>query len=554
MAKGDEKIWLQHPGMPEELLAQLRTMSEEELGDSFYRDLTFGTGGLRGVLGAGTNRMNLYTVSRATRGLGRYLLEAAEHPSCAVSYDSRIHSRDFAELTAATLAAMGIRVHLYPTLMPTPMLSWAVRYYHCDAGVMVTASHNPAKFNGYKVYGPDGCQITTRAADSILRHIDAEPTLVDELPALRSHLDSGLVTYIGEDCVEGFYAAVDALRVTRTPAGGERLHVVYSPLNGTGNVPVREMLRRMGNVDVEVVPEQELPDGNFPTAPYPNPEIREAMRLAIAQTVKSQADFCFATDPDCDRLGAGVRVGDDVTLISGNDMGILLLDYICSHRPAGEGLPPVAVKTIVTTEMAVPVCAKYGVELRNVLTGFKFIGEQIGLLEAQGQRDRYLFGFEESYGYLSGTHVRDKDAVNAAVLVCDMAASLKAQGLTMLDRLEQLREEFGFYAQRLLTFQYEGERGAARMAEIMASLRQPVEAFAEGALQTAARTDYLNDDTGLPRSDVLAFALRDGRKIIVRPSGTEPKLKAYLFASGADQPAAEARLDELEAIVNHYCK
>ncbi len=554
MAKGDEKIWLAHPSMPEELLAQLQSMTEEELGDSFYRDLTFGTGGLRGVLGAGTNRMNVYTVSRATRGLGRYLLEAAEHPSCAVSYDSRIHSRDFAELTAATLAAMGIRVHLYPALMPTPMLSWAVRYYHCDAGVMVTASHNPAKFNGYKVYGPDGCQITTHAADCILRHIAAEPTLTDELPALQPWLDSGLVTYIGEDCVEGFYAAVDALRLSRAPALGEKLHVVYSPLNGTGNVPVREMLRRMGNVEVEVVPEQELPDGNFPTAPYPNPEIREAMRLAIAQTVKSRADFCFATDPDCDRLGAGVRVGDEVTLISGNDMGILLLDYICSHRPAAEGLPPVAVKTIVTTEMAVPVCAKYGVELRNVLTGFKFIGEQIGLLEAQGQRDRYLFGFEESYGYLSGTHVRDKDAVNAAVLVCEMAASLKAQGLTMLDRLAQLREEFGFYAQRLLTFQYEGERGAARMAEIMASLRQPPADFNEAALQTAARTDYLHDDTGLPRSDVLAFTLRDGRKIIVRPSGTEPKLKAYLFASGADQPAAEARLDELEAMVNHYCK
>ena len=526
--------------------------NEDEIKDRFWQDLTFGTGGLRGVLGAGTNRMNLYTVAKATRGLGRYLLENFRQPAVAVSYDSRIHSTDFARLTAATLGEMGIRVHLYRQLMPTPMLSYAVRHLGCQAGVMVTASHNPAKFNGYKVYGADGCQITLEAAERITAFISQEETLVDHLADFDAQLAAGTVTYITEETIESYYQKIATLQVQPSRAP---LHVVYSPLNGTGNVPVREMLRRLGNYRVDVVPEQELPDGHFPTAPYPNPEIREAMALAIRQTISSGADICIATDPDCDRIGAGVRQGDDVTLISGNDMGVLLLDYVCSHRDAqNDTLPPVAVKTIVTTEMAVPVARKYGVELRNVLTGFKFIGEQIGLLEKAGQEKRYIFGFEESYGYLSSTFVRDKDAVNAAVLVCEMAANLKARGLTLLDRLEQLREEFGFYAQRLLTFAYEGESGANRMAEIMRGLRLPLKDYAEAELNTAARIDYLNDQTGLPSSDVLSFALADGRKIIVRPSGTEPKLKAYLFASGADQAAAEHALDGLEALVNKYCK
>ena len=460
MAKEDAKRWMSHPGMVPELLDMMKQMSEEEIGDSFYRDLAFGTGGLRGVLGPGTNRMNVYTVARATRGLGNYILEHSSNPSCAVSCDSRIHSRDFAELTAAVLASMGIRVYLYRTLMPTPMLSYAVRHLACTAGVMVTASHNPAKFNGYKVYGPDGCQITLEAAEQILGLIEKEETLVDSLPDFQAALATGMVTYIDEETIESYYACIDKLRITRTT---QDLNVVYSPLNGTGNVPVREMLSRLGNIHVSVVPEQEMPDGHFPTAPYPNPEIREAMQLAIEQAVREQADLCFATDPDCDRIGAGVRRGDQVTLISGNDMGILLLDYVCSHADRRAGRR-VAVKTIVTTEMAVPVCEKYGVELRNVLTGFKFIGEQIGLLEKDGEADRYLFGFEESYGYLSGTDVRDKDAVNAAVLVCEMAAYYKSQGKDLLQRLDELREEFGFYAQRLLTFQYEGEKGAEQMA------------------------------------------------------------------------------------------
>lgn len=544
------QAWLNTPNMPEELLSQLKAMNEEQISDSFYRELAFGTGGLRGVLGAGTNRINLYTVSKATRGLGRYLLEQYAEPSCAVSYDSRIHSQDFAELAAATLAAMGVKVYIYKALMPTPMLSYAVRYHKCSAGVMITASHNPAKFNGYKVYGDDGCQITLEAADRIYAFINAEETLVEELPGFQEMLESGRIEYIKDEAIESYYQDIAKLQVAPCK---EPLHVVYSPLNGTGNVPVREMMKRMGNIKVDIVAEQELPDGHFPTCPYPNPEIREAMALAIRKTIDVQADFCFATDPDCDRIGAGVRVGDKVELISGNDMGVLLLDYVCSHREKS-GLKPVAVKTIVTTEMAVPICEHYGVELRNVLTGFKFIGEQIGLLEKEGHAERYVFGFEESYGYLSGTDVRDKDAVNAAVLVLEMAANLKAQGMTMLDKLAQLRKEYGFFAQRLLTFEFEGESGQQKMNSLMAMLRQPMADFDEELFRTADRIDYQNDDTGLPASDVLSFQLACGHKIIVRPSGTEPKLKAYLFAKGADQPAAEKELDVLEAIMNRYCK
>lgn len=552
MAKEDYQRWLAAENMPDELRSQLVRMDAEERSDSFYRELAFGTGGLRGVVGAGTNRMNVFTVSKATRGLGRYLLSEFEKPSCAVSFDSRIHSRDFAELTAAVLAEMGVAVCIYPRLMPTPMLSYAVRHEGCSAGVMITASHNPAKFNGYKVYGPDGCQITLKAADLILSYIGAEETLVDHLPSFQEQMARGMIRYIGDDLIQDYYQAIWKLRVHPT---AQPLHIVYSPLNGTGNEPVREMLRRMGNIQVDVVKEQEKPHGCFPTAPYPNPEIREAMRLAIARTIETGADLCIATDPDCDRIGAGVRQGDEVTLISGNDMGVLLLDYVCSHRDAQAGeKPPVAVKTIVTTEMAVPICRKYGVELRNVLTGFKFIGEQIGLLEQEGHPERYIFGFEESYGYLSGTDVRDKDAVNAALLVCEMAANYRAQGMTLLDKLNQLRQEHGFYGQRLLTFQYEGERGAQQMAEIMQGLRAPMAQLEAEVLQTASRIDYLNDETGLPKSDVLSFQLQGGDKIIVRPSGTEPKLKAYLFARGETQDAAEKALDALETVMNRACQ
>ena len=542
--------WLACPAMPGELLTELRSMDDDARHDAFWRDLAFGTGGLRGVLGAGTNRMNVFTVMKATRGLGAYLLEKSESPSCAVSFDSRIHSEDFARLTAATLAEMGIRAWLYPRLQPTPMLSFAVRHLSASAGVMVTASHNPARFNGYKVYGADGCQITLEAAERILAQISLQPDLSDALPDFEKHLASGMIRYITEETIEAYYASVWKLRVRPSSCP---LHAVYSPLNGAGNIPVREMLKRMGNIRVEVVAEQELPDGHFPTCPYPNPEIREAMNLAIRKTVETGADFCFATDPDCDRMGAGVRVGNDVKLISGNDMGILMLDYLCRNTKKAGSLPPVVVKTIVTTEMASALCRKYGLELRNVLTGFKYIGEQIGLLEDNGQRDRFLFGFEESYGYLSGTDVRDKDAVNAVLLLCDMAKDLKEQGLTLLDRLAELQKEYGLYVQRLLTYEYEGENGSIRMREIMKTLRQPLGGFADSRLRKAARTDYLLDETGLPKSDVISFRLSDSEQFIVRPSGTEPKLKAYLFTR-ADSPAgAEQNLNRLQELVDHLC-
>lgn len=537
--------WLNRPGMPAELLDELRQMNDTEINDSFYRDLAFGTGGLRGVLGAGTNKMNAYTVMKATRGLGQYLKEAFDNPSCAISCDSRIHSRDFAELAAAALAEMGVKVYLYPKLQPTPMLSYAVRHLKCSAGVMITASHNPAKFNGYKVYGPDGCQITLEAADRTQHFIDAESTLRDSMPDFDEMLRSGMIEYIGQETIESYYN--DVLKLSIRPCTTP-LHLVYSPLNGTGNVPVREIMKRMGNITVEIVEEQEMPDGHFPTCPYPNPEIREAMRLAIAKTIETGADFCFATDPDCDRIGAGVRVGNDVQLITGNEMGVLLLDYLCRNKKYNGELPQVVVKTIVTTEMAAAICKSYGIELRNVLTGFKFIGEQIGMLEEQGHPERYLFGFEESYGYLSGTDVRDKDAVNAALLVCEMASNLKSEGKTMLDRLNELREQYGFYAQRLMTFEYEGADGAAKMAGIMTALRGDISEL------DAVRTDYLYDETGLPKSDVLEFNLKSGEKVIVRPSGTEPKLKAYLFANAGSQNEAEKLLDGLQTVIGKLCK
>ena len=542
--------WMNCQAMTEELMGQLQSMNAETADDCFYRDLTFGTGGLRGVLGAGTNRMNVFTVMKATRGLGRYLLETFPEPSCAVSYDSRIHSLDFAQLTAAVLADMGIRVYLYRQLEPTPMLSYAVRSLNTSAGVMITASHNPARFNGYKVYGPDGCQITLEAANKIQSLIQAEPDLADNLPDFPAALRSGLVEYIPEETIESYYRDVMALSVV--PASFP-LHVVYTPLNGAGNVPVREIMRRLGNIRVDIVEEQEQPDGHFPTCPYPNPEIREAMELAIRKTIDVGADLCFATDPDSDRMGAGVRVGNDVTLITGNEMGVLMLDYLCRHKKPGS-LPFVAVKTIVTTEMAAAICRKYGVELRNVLTGFKFIGEQIGLLEKAGQADRFLFGFEESYGYLSGTIVRDKDAVNAALLLCEMASHLKEEGKTLLDRLRELREEFGYYAQRLLTFEYEGERGAEQMAAIMAFFRKPQEEFKDPRLSNAERLDYHAGVGDLPRSDVIEFRLSDKEKFIVRPSGTEPKLKAYLFSTADSQPQAEKNLDTLESFVTALCR
>ena len=545
------KAWMNCSAMPQYLLDDLRRMDEDQIYDCFYRSLSFGTGGIRSALGAGTNRMNLFTVIRVTRGLGEWLRAGFDSPSCAVSFDSRVLSDAFARTASAVLASMGIHVRIYPRLEPTPMLSFAVRYLHTSAGIMITASHNPPHYNGYKVYGPEGCQITLESESEIQAFIDRQPVLTDTLPDFYRYLDEGLIREIGEDVVEAYYHSV--LKRSVKPVSCP-ISVVFSPLSGTGNVPVREILRRMGNIHVDVVEQQELPDGCFPFCPVPNPEDREAMDLAIRKTLETEADICFATDPDCDRMGAGVRVGNEVRLISGNDMGILMLDYICRNLHLHTGsLPPVVVKTIVTTDMASALCERYGLELRNVLTGFKFIGEQIGFLERQNQADRFLFAFEESYGYLSGTDVRDKDAVNAVLLLCEMASDLKSRGQTLLDRLSTLRKEYGVYAQRLLNYRYEGESGAGKIASVMSIMRNSPLASLPSPLSQAARTDYLHDETGLPKSDVIEFRLPERTGCVIRPSGTEAKLKAYLFVRSQTEEEADRKLDLLQGVVDFIC-
>ena len=534
--------WRAQPGLPEDLAAELASIQgdEEAITDRFYRELAFGTGGLRGVIGAGTNRMNVYNIRKATQGLADYLNASGLPKKAAIGYDSRIKSDVFARETACVLAANGITAYLYPRLEPTPALSWAVRYYGCGAGVCVTASHNPAKYNGYKVYGSDGCQITLEAANQIQKAIAAVDCFAVQPADFDAALADGRIVYCEEACLDAFVDAVYAQRVG-DGAGIADLKLVYTPLNGSGLECVKKLLAKLGVTHVTVVPEQEKPDGNFPTCPYPNPEIREAMQKGLELCDKVKPDLLLGTDPDCDRCGTAVPDGKGgYRLITGNEMGIILLDYICRTRIARGTMParPVAVTTIVSTDMATPVAAKYGVELRRTLTGFKFIGEQIGLLEAAGEADRYIFGFEESYGYLSGAHVRDKDAVNATLLVCEAAAWYAQQGMTLLDAIEKLYAEFGCYRNRLESFAFEGEKGMHTMQALMAGLRaQPPAQI--GGLQVTSVVDYNAEGTGLPAADVLEFRLEGGAKLMVRPSGTEPKIKVYLSAVAPDEAGAD---------------
>ena len=528
----------------------------EEINDRFYRNLAFGTGGLRGVIGAGTNRMNVYTVRKATQGLANYLKKHAGHPCVAIAYDSRIKSDLFAKQAAAVLAANGVRAHIYPRLSPTPTLSWAVRDLKCDAGINVTASHNPAKYNGYKVYGPDGCQITLKMADDVLAEIDRLDIFRDvKTSDFEEDVRSGMVDYIGDGVIDRFLGEVMKQRVFPEPCGG--LKVVYTPLNGTGRVCVTRILRMIGVKDVAVVPEQEFPDGNFTTCPFPNPEIREALQKGLELCEKVKPDLLLATDPDCDRCGIAVRQGGEYRLMTGNEVGTLLLDFICRGRAERGTMPekPVAVTTIVSTDMATPVAAHYGVELRRVLTGFKYIGDQIADLERHGGADRYIFGFEESYGYLSGGYVRDKDAVDASMLICQMAHYYRQKGMTLVDAMEALYRQYGYYVNALMNFGFEGEDGMIRMGGIMDALRaEPPEEIA--GTKTAGRSDYresVRTDGGksspiaLPKSNVLEFRLANGSKLIVRPSGTEPKIKVYLSARGATRDEAQAEVDRLRA-------
>ena len=540
--------WLEEVTDPE-LSAELLSIrnEEKEVHERFYRSLEFGTGGLRGELGAGTNRMNIYTVRQATQGFAAYLLTQDEKPSAAISYDSRHQSDVFARETARVLAANGIKVYLYPHLMPTPALSFAVLDRHCEGGVMVTASHNPARYNGYKAYAADGAQISGHVAAAVSEEIEKTDIFRDvKLADFEEALADGRIEYIGDALIERYYAAVmaQALRPELGKAAGLRL--VYTPLNGSGLVPVMTVLKRMGHTDITVVPEQEQPNGDFPTCPYPNPEILEAMQLGLNLCEKLGADLLLATDPDSDRVGTAVLQNGTPRLISGNEMGVLLLDYICRTRLELHKMPenPVAVRSIVSTTMTDAIAAHYGVEMRQVLTGFKYIGEQIAHLEAEGHPERFIFGFEESYGYLSGGHVRDKDAVNATLLVCEAAAWYAQQGKTLLDAIEALYREFGYYRNALCSFAFEGETGMYTMQNLMKTLRaDPPKEIAGYAVERVA--DYDTDGTGLPRANVLEYHLADGHKLMVRPSGTEPKIKVYLSAVGKSEAEADAVNAEL---------
>lgn len=533
----------------------------EAIQDRFYRDLAFGTGGLRGVIGAGTNRMNIYTVRKATQGLANYVKEAFSEPSVAISYDSRIKSTDFAKAAAEVLAANGVKVHIYTELKPTPMLSFAVRALHCSAGIMVTASHNPAKYNGYKAYGSDGCQMTIDAADAVLAKINALDIFNDvkHMP-FDEALAAGMISYIGDDVIEDYFRNVLAQGINTDLCAKSGLKIVYTPLNGTGNKPVRTILNRIGIQEVTVVKEQENPDGNFTTCPYPNPEIREALQLGLQYCDQVKPDLLLATDPDADRVGIAVPDGKGgYALFSGNEVGAMLLEYICEQRIQKGTMPkhPVAVKTIVTTDIVEAICKAYGVELIEVLTGFKFIGEQIGFLEAKGEEDRYIFGFEESYGYLAGSYVRDKDAVVASMLICEMAAYYRTKGISMMQARENLYQKYGVYVHAQHSFTFEGESGMIRMQNIMEHLRtnRPEQIDNLKVIQFADYEKQVSIDltTGtetaitLPQSNVLSFTLEQGAKVIIRPSGTEPKIKAYYTTTAATEAEAVAKKDELDA-------
>lgn len=535
------KRWVKNATADADVASELKTMDAARVEDAFYRDLAFGTGGLRGVIGAGTNRMNIYTVAKASQGLADYLKKHFAAPSVAIGYDSRIKSDVFAKVAAGVFAANGVRVHIWPTLMPVPTVSFATRYLGACAGVMVTASHNPSKYNGYKVYGPDGCQITTEAAAEILSEIEKLDIFADvHTGDFEAGVADGSIRFIGDEVYTAFVNEVKNQSVLFGEKVDKDVAIVYSPLNGSGLKPVTRTLREMGYTNITVVKEQEQPDGNFPTCPYPNPEIREAMALGMEYAKKCNADLLLATDPDCDRVGIAVknRAGE-YELLTGNQVGLLLLDYICSQRVKHGKMPenPVMVKTIVTMDMGEQIASHYGLRTINVLTGFKFIGEQIGRLEQQGRADSYVFGFEESYGYLTGSYVRDKDGVDGAYMICEMFSYYKTQGISLLEKLEELYRDYGYCMNTLHSYEFDGSAGFAKMQRIMQAFRGDVKTF--GGKKVAEVLDYAQGLDGLPKSDVLKFLLEDNCSIVVRPSGTEPKLKIYVSVSAADKETAE---------------
>ena len=559
MVEKQYSLWLQNAVMDEDLIKELKEMqgNDELISDAFYKELEFGTAGLRGVIGAGTNRMNVYTVGKATQGLAAYVNSITQNGKVAIAYDSRIKSDVFAKIAAQIFAANGIKVYLYKELMPTPMLSFAVRYLNCDAGVVVTASHNPAKYNGYKAYGPDGCQLGPEAADYVLSIMNKVDIFSDvKTMEFDKALEEGKIEYIGSDVIAAYLDRVQAQRVS-PELDLSNVNIIYTPLHGSGNKPVRTILDRIGAENVTVVKEQELPDGNFPTAPYPNPEIKQAFECALNLTKTVPADLLLATDPDADRVGIAVAHNGEYKLLSGNDVGALLLNYVLSRRKENGTLPEdcVAVKTIVSTEICKKIAQKYSCKLIDVLTGFKFIGEQISILEEKNEAYKYVFGFEESYGYLAGDHVRDKDAVVASMLICEMTAYYKEKGLTLLDELDNIYKEFGYYYSVQKSFTCEGQSGMKRIEEIMKSLRakspkeiagNTVVRINDYKVSTSIDTATKQQETlTLPKSNVLCYFLDDGSSVIVRPSGTEPKIKIYINAVGETSADADAKRNNL---------
>ena len=542
-----------------ELLTALEGMDDKAAEDAFYRDLAFGTGGLRGVLGAGTNRMNVYTVAKASQGLANYLKRHFDTPSVVIGYDSRLKSDVFARTAAAVFAASGVAVRLWPRLNPVPTVSFATRYLGADAGVMVTASHNPSKYNGYKVYGADGCQITSRAAGEVLAEIE-KLDIFDDVNRgnFDASLENGTIQYIPDQVLTAFLEAVKGQSLLFGEEAGRDAAIVYSPLNGTGYVPVTRILAECGYRNVTVVEEQRLPDGHFPTCPYPNPEIREAMALGMEYARRCNADLLLATDPDCDRVGIAVR--DDrgeFTLLSGNETGLLLLDYICAQRKKHGKMPadPVMVKTIVTMDLAERIAADYGVRTVNVLTGFKYIGEQIGLLEKQGKADSYIFGFEESYGYLSGSYVRDKDGVDGAFLICEMFGYYAARGISLWEKLGQLYQKYGYCLNTLHSYEFDGSAGFRKMQSLMGTFRADVGVGGTlGGKKIRKVLDYSTGLDGLPKADVLKYLLEDGCSVVVRPSGTEPKLKTYISVCAPTRAEAQALEGKIAEQLNNLLR
>lgn len=553
MYQDEYRRWLQADLADCDLHNELRQIEgdEEAIRDRFAVSLQFGTAGLRGTLGAGTNRMNIWVVRQATQGVADWVRTQGGTQTVAISYDSRLKGWTFARDAAGVLAANGIHVRIYDELMPVPALSFATRCYHCNAGIMVTASHNPAKYNGYKAYGPDGCQMTDDAASVVYNAIQKTDVLTGaKYMTFAEGVEKGLIRFVGDDCKEALYAAIESRQVRPGLAKTAGLKLVYSPLNGTGLAPVTHVLRDIGITDVTIVPEQEYPNGYFTTCPYPNPEIFQALEKGLELAAKTGADLMLATDPDADRVGIAMRCPDGTyELVTGNEMGVLLMDYICAGRIEKGTMPahPVAVKSIVSTPLADKVAAHYGVELRHTLTGFKWIGDQIARLEADGEEDRFIFGFEESYGYLAGTYVRDKDAVVASMLICEMAAYYRSIGSSIKQRLEEIYSQYGRYLNQVDSFEFPGLSGMDRMTGIMEKLRRnPPEEI--GGRKVVKATDYEKpEETGLPKANVLIYTLEGNETVVIRPSGTEPKIKAYYTTLGRDKEEAQAEKDRLAA-------